>query len=608
MTKKIEIGKAGDGSAIFLDVAKFIRTRMLVQAASGQGKSHWLRRLIEQLAGIGIQVFVIDHEGEFATLRKKFDFFLAGEDGDLPVDIRTAAVTAHRFLEMRANCVFDLSEAFRSHPRDRHAWVKNFISSMMEAPKALWSPIVVVVDEAHKYMPEKDESEASEAMISLATDGRKREFCAVYATQRLSKLDKDGAAELLNKFIGGTSMSLDRKRAADEMGIAGPEARIFDKEIMEIDRGYFYSYGPAISKRRILVHVGETVTAAPAAGSRAAAPPPAPTKVKEMLKELGDLAKAAEVKLQTEKDYRTRIAELEKELRAEKGKKLAPPAPKTIAAPAVRKITDRELNEALTPLIAEHTDKVATWVSAFKENISKSVQKAFESSPKPVAIDWRSTLSKAAAVLNKSAGPTATAKAETSGKAANLLAESNGGIPARSASAPPQFSAPRSEVEARDGISRPMMRILKALRELEAIGQAKPSRSMTAFWSEASPTSSSFEKNVGSLNTAGLICYPAPSTLALTDAGRALAPESEYLSAAEVFARGLELLSAPEKRIMAALREAYPGELTRADLSDRASASHSSSSFEKNVGGLKTAGLLTYPSKGTIKAAEWLFF
>lgn len=608
MTKKIEIGLANDGSEIFLDVAKFIRTRMLVQAASGQGKSHWLRRLIEQLAEIGIQVFVIDHKGEFATLRKRFDFFLAGEDGDLPVDIRTAAVTAHRFLEMRANCVFDLSDAFRSHPRDRHAWVKNFIGSMMESPKSLWTPVVVVVDEAHKYMPEKDESEASEAMISLATDGRKREFCAVYATQRLSKLDKDGAAELLNKFIGGTSMSLDRKRAADEMGIDGPEARIFDKEIMEIDRGYFYSYGPAISKRRILVHVGDTITAAPAAGSRAAAPPPPPTKVKAMLKELGDLAKVAEIKLQTEKEFRTRISDLEKELRIEKAKKLAPAKPIAITPAPIRKISDRELADALAPLISEHTDKVAVWVSAFKENISKSVEKAFQSSPKPVAIDWRSTLSKAAIMLNKSARPTATAKAETSGKAANLLAQSNSGIPARSASPLPQIAAPRGDVEARDGISRPMMRILKALRELETIGQTKPSRPMTAFWAEASPTSSSFEKNVGSLNTAGFICYPAPATVALTDAGRAQAPESEYLSAGEVFARGLELLSAPEKRIMSALREAYPGELTRADLSERASASHSSSSFEKNVGGLKTAGLLTYPSKGTVKAAEWLFF
>ncbi len=94
----------------------------------------------------------------------------------------------------------------------------------MEAPKRLWHPVVVVVDEAHKFAPEKDESEASDAMIALTTDGRKRQFCAVCATQRLGKLSKDAAAELLNVMIGGTVLDIDRKRAAEALGVYGKDS------------------------------------------------------------------------------------------------------------------------------------------------------------------------------------------------------------------------------------------------------------------------------------------------------------------------------------------------------------------------------------------------
>jgi hypothetical protein len=48
---------------------------MLVQSNSGGGKSWALRRLLEQTASL-VQQIVIDIEGEFTTLREKFDFVI----------------------------------------------------------------------------------------------------------------------------------------------------------------------------------------------------------------------------------------------------------------------------------------------------------------------------------------------------------------------------------------------------------------------------------------------------------------------------------------------------------------------------------------------------
>lgn len=600
MTKRIEIGQAS-GHPLYLNVDTFMRTRMLVQAASGQGKSHWLRRLVEELAKIGVQVFVIDHEGEFATLRKEFDFFLAGEGGDLPIDVRTASVTARRFLEMRANCVFDLSDTFRLRPRDRHAWVKNFVGDgMMESPKSLWTPVVVIVDEAHKYMPESTESEASDAMISLATDGRKREFCMVAATQRLAKISKDGAAELLNKLIGGTSMGLDRKRAAEEMGVYGPDLRVFNDEIKTIERGMFWALGPAIAKERVLVKVGPTVTSAPARGSRAAAPPPAPAKVKQMLVELGDLAKVAEAKLQTEKDLRARIAELEKAAR--NAPKLQPITAKPAAVRC--KITDKELADAIEPIIKDHTDKIAIWITLFQENLKTSLDKAFERSPKPVAVDWRKALSRAVGVLNKQAG----SASPTPAVGTSVGSRTGATVEIQRTPIPTYSPSNNVEIQARGEISKPMMRILKALADLEAIGQLKPSRPAVAFWAETSSTSSSFQKNAGMLNAMGLITYPDGGRIAITDAGRRESPEAETLTSDEVFARGLDLLSKPQQRILSTLRGVYPEALDRENLAIASDSAHSSSSFQKNVGEMRTAGIVEYVDRGSIRAAEWLFF
>ena len=69
----------------FIDLPTLLKTRSLVQANSGGGKSWLIRRILEQSQG-KVQQIVIDLEGEFASLRKKFDYILVGKDGDTPAD------------------------------------------------------------------------------------------------------------------------------------------------------------------------------------------------------------------------------------------------------------------------------------------------------------------------------------------------------------------------------------------------------------------------------------------------------------------------------------------------------------------------------------------
>jgi len=291
-----------------MDVQRLIETRLLLQANSGGGKSWALRRILEQSFGM-VQHLVIDPEGEFATLRERYDYVLAGRAGDTPAEPRSAGLLARRLLELGTSAIIDIYE-LKHH--ERIAFVKNFLEALVNAPKALWHPALVVIDEAHVYAPEKDRAESLSAVVDLATRGRKRGFCPILATQRIAKLSKDAAAELNNKLIGRASLDNDMRRAADELGMAAREDR---EGLRTLAEGEFYGFGPAISQVVTKLKVGPVITTHPKAGSRhLMTPPPATAKVKAVLAQLADLPGEAEQEINDLKGAKAEISRLRGEL------------------------------------------------------------------------------------------------------------------------------------------------------------------------------------------------------------------------------------------------------------------------------------------------------
>ena len=287
---KIQFGEDIEAAKpAFFDLETLIDTRLLIQANSGGGKSYLIRKLLEVSHG-KVQQIVLDLEGEFGTLREKFDYILAGKGGDIPASPRTAEVLARKVLELGTSIIIDLYEL---NHMDRKRFVRIFLETLINAPKELWHPCLVVVDEAHVFVPEKGESEASGAVIDLMTRGRKRGFCGVLATQRLSKLHKDAAAECNNKLIGRTGLDVDMKRGAEELGFT---SKVQELSLRELDPGVFYSFGPALSRIITKIKVGEVETTHPKAGARivSASPPPPREKIRAILSRITDLPQVAE--------------------------------------------------------------------------------------------------------------------------------------------------------------------------------------------------------------------------------------------------------------------------------------------------------------------------
>lgn len=257
MKVDIDMGASQKGAPAKLDLEELLATRLLVQGNSGSGKSHLLRRLLEQSAQ-WVQQCIIDPEGDFVTLAKRF--------GHQVVDAaRTEAELtriAARVRQHRVSVVLNL-EGLDVEQQMRAAAA--FLGGMFDADRDHWYPVLVVVDEAQLFAPAVGGEVSDEArklslgaMTNLMCRGRKRGLAGVIATQRLAKLAKNVAAEASNFLMGRTFLDIDMARAADLLGMDRRQAEMF----RDLARGHFVALGPALSRRPLPITIGPVETSA----------------------------------------------------------------------------------------------------------------------------------------------------------------------------------------------------------------------------------------------------------------------------------------------------------------------------------------------------------
>ncbi|MBP6818296.1 MAG: hypothetical protein KBC46_03220 [Ferrovibrio sp.] len=157
-------------------------------------------------------------------------------------------------------------------------------------------------------------------------------------------------------------------------------------------------------------------------------------------------------------------------------------------------------------------------------------------------------------------------------------------------------------------VSGPQQRILDALAYLETIGVRHADRIQLAFLSDASPKSSAFTNNLGSLRTAEMIDYPSGGRVALLPLGRGAAKAPNAPKTSDELRNLIRArVPGPQWRILSALIGAYPSAIERGKLADLAEASATSSAYTNNLGALRSLGLIDYPERGSVAAQPILF-
>lgn len=548
------IGRTLDDHPVTLDAAKLVTTRMLVQANSGGGKSWMLRVLCERI-GCSVPIIVLDWEGEFASLREKLDVLLVGRDGELPTAVATAGALASQVLEIGVSAVIDLYDL---NPGEKRAYVRRFLESLMAAPKRLWGPRLVVVDEAHNLCPEDGQYESSGPVCDLATAGRKRQFCAVLATQRLSKLSKDAAAELNNVLIGRCTLDVDQKRAGDILGMA----RVDFTRLRELEAGQFHGFGPAFNHRGVFLFKSADVeTTHGSIGSGTAKPPEPSARMRRAVEQLRDLAERSKTEVLDLDSARATIRDLRKQVAAAQ---LAPSGPSP---------EERARLDEISAMLREASEKHAAADRSLRFNVA--------------------AISEIKAIIDRTVGQ----------EAPPIYAPLPARLMNRHAKRPPPSPrhVRRDPRPTTDGITPRQQRFLDAAASLLSLN-TEATRETVCAWVGVHPRGGSVGEELSAMEAAGLIRVDR-GRVEVTEAGMAAAG---HVDQGEALDRAKASLSNRQRRIFEIVCGVYPATISRESVAEQMEIHPRGGSFGEDIARLVGRGLIE-SGRGEMRARDFLF-
>ena len=199
-----------------------IKNRTLFEGDSGSGKSHFMTVLIEG-SDKKSQRLIIDIEGEYFPLKNNFEFLLIGKSNDtiktdLELNLNDIYVDklALKILEKSIDTIIDLSE----YPNEATHFISILFKSILKHSKVMSRPLLIFVDEAHIFAPEKGSGneESLRAVIEMAKRGRKRGIGIVCGTQAIADFSKNVVRQLRTRFIGNCNYDKDIKTACHYLG------------------------------------------------------------------------------------------------------------------------------------------------------------------------------------------------------------------------------------------------------------------------------------------------------------------------------------------------------------------------------------------------------
>lgn len=610
---KIKIGASEDGP-LSLDVNKLIDSRALIQGNSGGGKS-WLLRLICEQAPAFVPVIVLDPEGEFASLREKVDAILIGPEGDVPTDLRSAALLARKLVELQISAIIDLYEL---KPHERREYVRLFLDALVELPRELWHPTLVVIDEAHKFCPEKGtgESVSTQSVINLMSLGRKRGYAGILATQRFSKLHNDAIAETNNVFIGRTWLDADQKRAGEYLGLNAADRRT----LRDLKQGEFYAFGPACSQGGMVKFKSDKVTTThPKAGQRhKVKPPKASEAITHIVSQIEDLPEVVEQEKKDIASIKAAAADTESKLRQEifsltnELKRKETPAVVT----ETRSVYPEEKLVELQDLIDEYFKPFSQMLDNAQttaERIEELVAALLPDMPLSRPEGPPRTLGVPAKFVDEDLPPKG-AYFKYEGDISAPLRQGAGNdarVPNTLQSGPEYLAnvnrAPASDLGAGRTLSGPEQKILDTLRSFEALGLSSMKRPNLAALVGYAASTKSYVNALSSLRTAGLIDYDTGS-VRLSEAGRVhAAPVSTPPSRQALIDAWMKMLSGPAQTMLRFLLSRHPDKVERWELASVCNYAESTKSFVNGLSRMRSLGLIDYGPNKTVFVTELLF-
>ncbi|HEX5183628.1 MAG TPA: DUF87 domain-containing protein [Allosphingosinicella sp.] len=534
------LGEVADGGPMALDLDRLIGSHACIVANSGGGKSGLIRRLLEVTHG-HVQHIVLDVEDEFYTLRERFEYVIAGgDDPDAPATVENAHGLARASLEHGFSLIAQINDLGDDAP----AFVGRFLDSLMSAPRELWRPLLVVIDETQRFAPVTGGTDATDGVKALVQRGRKRGFTGIFASLALSEINPRVRGLVNNWMLGRVGQSLDRKTMAQQLGFAPSSAEA--KGLQSLEPRHFWGFGPALTPIPALFRVAEVETTPVRPGDAKVPTPPAPEALRTILAGLASVEVPSDSK-----------------------------GPATIPQGVVPSWPDqRKEVEALKAANAslEGALRRAGRLVADADAAIQAVHRALTEIP----------------ITIPAPGGGAPAK------------------PRRERATPPKASPTRPEgsvAPRAEGLPPRHRRILDAIAWCATfLGRTGVPRGIVAWIADVSSKSSSYANDISALRTRGLIDYPNAGDLALTTQGAGIAAWPDAPPTREALRDAVSAQLAPRQVNFLNVLWSHGrlARLSRDDLALKAGVSASSSSFANDISRLRALGIIDYPAPGEV--------
>lgn len=553
------------------------------------GKSYTARRVAEQLSKAGQQIVVIDPKGDWWGIRSAADgkgpglpiIILGGERGDVALEVGSGEIVAKLVTEERVSVVLDLS-LFRKHE------VATFMTAFLEnlyrlkAQEKYRTPLMLVIDEADAVAPQKPQKNEAR-MLGAAEDivrrGGQRGIGCTLITQRSAVLNKNVLTQIQILIALRTIAPQDLAALNAWVDVHGTEEQrdtlMESLPSLPVGDAWFWSPGWPTTDgifHRVTVLPIETFDSG-------ATPKPGEKRVEP--RNLADVDLDALRRQMAATIERTKASD-PKELR----KQLASARQELLAKQVelVRALESRDLKIKEVPVLKESDFKrLAKLESHLESELMLLREKLHAIALKPLrepqaTIHGLSPREIQASITRDLAGVHKPVPA----------------LPKRLTDETDKTLAPRHQ------------EIINAIAFYAAIGVPQCDKAQVAGFVTRS-FNGNFRSDLAVLRTAGLVDYPTPGDVILTDAGKAaitmlpsIATQTDLhnLWLAKLAPRHAEIL----RTLLAAGRVAVGKPLLAENLGREFNGN-----FRSDLSVLRTLGVIDYPSPGTAQVSENLF-
>lgn len=543
-----------------------------ILARRGAGKTYTASVIVEEVIRAKVPVVVLDPTGAWWGLRTSADgekpglpvVIFGGDHGDVPLEATAGKVIADVVIEHPGAYVVDLS-AFESKAAEIR-FAGDFLERLYRAKKRESGPLLLVVDEADVFAPQRPGPEQTRtlgATEAIARRGRIKGLGVLLITQRAAVLNKNVLTQTEVLVVMQTTGPQDR--AAIDEWISGNGTREQRDEVLgslaSLERGEAWVWSPQFLRilRRVRIRKRTTFDSSrtPEVGEAAVAPR---AFAQVDLEKLGAriAATVEQAKANDPAELRKQITALKRQLEQRPTEQVVETVERIVEVPVLNGQVD-ELTER-----AERLQDVGASIMAVGRDIVAAIGRVNQTPTRE----------------REERAPRGVPARPTSDRGDTAVATLAPAAPRRD---------PAPAILAGDiQLGRADRALLTALVQFpDGLTKAR-----LAFVAGYSVTSSSFSTALGALRSAGLV-EKSGSPIRATSAGLQLLP---VVPAPPTREERLSFwgsrLGKAERTFLEVLAEAYPDSLTKEEISERTGYSATSSSFSNALGRLRSLELV----------------